>query len=110
MGVEEGWAEAVGQANPSPDINNAPTAQLLSDMRNGQQLRRLTSSGEASRKQCRLEIAITLNPFFLWLSPNVSHFLYPERESTDLIYFVEHCSHRSRQMFIAQIQYDDVNV
>lgn len=64
MEVEE-EGRGCGSRQPQSDINNAPSAQLLSNVRNGQQLRRLTSSVEASLKQCRLEAAIALNPFSL---------------------------------------------
>ena len=34
-GWNGGETEAVGRANPMSDMNDAPTAQPLSDMRNG---------------------------------------------------------------------------
>lgn len=53
-----------GSGQAPSDINNAPTAKLLAGMRNVQQLRCLSSSAEASLRQCCLEIAITPNPLF----------------------------------------------
>lgn len=53
-----------GSGQAPSDINNAPTAKLLAAMRNDQQLRCLSSSAEASLRQCWLQIAITPNPLF----------------------------------------------
>lgn len=65
-------AGAAGSGQTQSDINNAPTAQLLSDMRNGQQLRRFTSFVEASLRQCWLEIAFRPNPFSLAVTLRVT--------------------------------------
>lgn len=76
MGVG-GWGSGSGQ--PQSDINNTPTAQLLPDMKNGQQLKYLTSSIEASLRQCWLEIAIIPNPSFLGVSLAL-RFINPEKK------------------------------
>lgn len=68
-----GWVgRGCGSGQPLSDINNAPTAQQLPDMRNGEQLIRLTSSVEASLRQCWLQTAITLNPFSLAVTLRVT--------------------------------------
>lgn len=102
-GVASGWGGSLGPGSGQAlsNINNAPTAKLLAGMRNVQQLRCLSSSAEASLRQCWLEIAITPNPLFSGCHSGITFPLSWERAPTWYI-LSNTVTRRLRRMFTAQ--------